>query len=127
VVVSKRFVTHWNVDGTILPGAKNAAGNEATAYGYALANSVVFQATPRFNLLLEHIFQSEQQVVGPDRVMWQNSWLVSPGVRWAWNFSSGLQIVPGIAVPIGVGPSAGQRGLFLYLSFEHPYRKPKSD
>jgi hypothetical protein len=49
---------------------------------------------------------------------------VSPGIRWAWNFPTGLQVVPGIAVPIGVGPSRGDRALFLYLSFEHPMWKP---
>ncbi|MBI2678234.1 MAG: transporter [Candidatus Koribacter versatilis] len=125
VVASKRFVTHWNAGATILPGAKNALGEEANAYGYMLANSVVFLAHPRFNLMLEHVFTSNQQVAGPDRTMWQNSWLLSPGVRWAWNFSSGLQVVPGVAVPLGVGPSAGQRGVLLYLSFEHPYRKLK--
>jgi hypothetical protein len=42
-------------------------------------------------------------------------------VRWAFNFKSGLQVVPGVAVPFGVGSSAGERGLFLYLSFEHPF------
>jgi len=123
IVVSRRFVTHWNAGATILPGAKDAAGDKANAYGYTLANSVIFQAHPRFNLMLENIFQSTQQVTGPGRTAWQNSWLLSPGVRWAWNFSSGLQIVPGVAVPVGVGPSAGQRGVLLYLSFEHPYRK----
>ncbi len=32
-----------------------------------------------------------------------------------------LQIVPGFAVPIGVGPSSGDRGMFFYLSFEQPF------
>jgi hypothetical protein len=36
------------------------------------------------------------------------------------NFKSGLQIVPGIGVPIGVGPSRGEYGALLYLSLEHP-------
>jgi hypothetical protein len=49
--------------------------------------------------------------------------LLSPGIRWAYNFKNGLQIVPGVAVPFGVGPSSGEKGVFLYLSFEHPYRK----
>ncbi len=48
---------------------------------------------------------------------------LSPGIRWAYNFNNGLQIVPGIGVPLGVGPSDGEKGVFLYLSFEHPYRK----
>jgi hypothetical protein len=24
-------------------------------------------------------------------------------------------------MPVGIGASAGERGLFLYLSFEHPF------
>jgi hypothetical protein len=47
--------------------------------------------------------------------------VISPGVRGAINFTSGLQIVPGIAIPIGAGPSHGERGVFFYLSFEHPF------
>ena len=49
--------------------------------------------------------------------------LISPGVRWAWNFRSGLQVVPGFAVPVGFGPSRGSRQVLLYLSFEHPFQK----
>jgi hypothetical protein len=51
--------------------------------------------------------------------------IVNPGFRYAINCKSGLQIVPGIALPIGIGPSAGELGIFLYLSFEHPLWKPK--
>lgn len=36
----------------------------------------------------------------------QNSVLISPAMRWAYNF------------PSGVGPSAGERAVILYLSFE---------
>jgi hypothetical protein len=47
--------------------------------------------------------------------------VISPSVRGAINFASGLQIVPGLGIPIGVGPSHGDRGVFVYLSFEHPF------
>jgi hypothetical protein len=50
---------------------------------------------------------------------------VSPGVRWAHNFKNGLQIVPGVAVPVGVGSSQGEVGVIFYLSFEHPFGKRK--
>jgi hypothetical protein len=42
------------------------------------------------------------------------------GVRFAINFKSGLQIVPGLFMPVGVGPSKGEYGGLAYLSFEHP-------
>jgi hypothetical protein len=53
----------------------------------------------------------------------QYSAIVNPGIRWAHNFPSGLQIVPGVSFPIGFGPSNGSRGVFFYLSFEHPFKK----
>ena len=50
---------------------------------------------------------------------------VSPATRWCYDFKNGLQIVPGVAFPIGVGPSKGDHAFLLYLSFEHPFRKAK--
>jgi hypothetical protein len=53
-----------------------------------------------------------------------NSVFINPGMRYAFNFKSGLQIVPGLAMPIGFGSSSGASGVFAYLSFEHPLWKP---
>jgi hypothetical protein len=47
-------------------------------------------------------------------------------VRWAFNFESGLQIVPGVAYTIGLDDGAGPDAVFLYLSFEHPFRRQSS-
>jgi hypothetical protein len=60
-------------------------------------------------------------VVAADRTVWTHDFFLSPGMRWAYNFRNGLQIVPGIAAPIGVAPSWGEKGFILYLSFEHPF------
>jgi hypothetical protein len=49
-----------------------------------------------------------------------NTFFINPGVRFAINFKSGLQVVPGVSMPIGVGPSKGEYGGLAYLSFEHP-------
>ena len=125
VVVSKRFVTHWNAGATLLPGARDPLGDKADSYGYNFGQSTIWLATHHFNVMLENVFQSVELPVAPGKTQRVNSFLISPGVRWAWNLRNGLQIVPGIAAPIGVGPSDGQRGVFLYLSFEHPYRKLK--
>jgi hypothetical protein len=73
--------------------------------------------------MLETILARSQTVVAGDRTQWTTSLFLSPGVRWSYNLRHGLQIVPGIGVPLGVGPSAGERAVFLYLSFEHPFRK----
>jgi hypothetical protein len=121
-VLTRHLVTHWNTGAMIVPRACNANGNRASTWGYNLGQSFVWLARPRFNVLLETSFISAQSVVGTNRTAWSNSLYLSPGVRWAHNLPSGLQIVPGVAMPIGVGPSAGEKGIFLYLSFEHPFR-----
>jgi hypothetical protein len=123
VVVSKKLVTHWNVGGTYLPNARNAAGDKAFTKSYNLGQSFIWLATERVNLMLESIFTGNEDILGRDRVRRTYSAYVSPGIRWAHNFKSGLQIVPGVGVPQGVGSSAGQHGVILYLSFEHPFRR----
>ena len=81
---------------------------------------------PRLNLLFEAVWGRTDQVDsgrGPGHTSATESLTLSPGVRLAFDLPSGLQIVPGLAVPIGVGPSSGDRGVFLYLSLEHPFRR----
>lgn len=127
VVITPKLVTHWNAGTTLVPSARNAEGRRAMTTGYNFGQSVVWLARPRFNFLLESVFGGSESVIGDGRTQRSHTALISPGVRWAYNFKSGLQIVPGIAVPIGVGPSAGERGIFLYLSFEHPLWKDQAN
>lgn len=122
VVLTRRLVTHWNAGATLIPSAANAAGDRARVAGYNLGQSVVWLAHPRFNVLMETVWTASQSVAGPGRRENVRSLLLDPGIRWAHNLKGGLQIVPGIGIPIGVGPSAGERGVLLYLSFEHPFR-----
>lgn len=121
VELGKHFVTHWNVGGTIVPSAQDAAGDHASIKGYNLGQSIIWLAHPRFNVMLETLWTGSEGVVAKDKTQFSHDLLISPGIRWAYNFSNGLQIVPGVAVPLGAGPSAGEKGLILYLSFEHPW------
>jgi hypothetical protein len=125
LVLSKHWVTHWNLGATITPAAKAVNGQTAATYGYNAGQSAIWTVKPRFNVLVETVFNSSESVLSRGVTQRTNSILVSPGVRWAYNFKSALQIVPGVAVPLGVRPSNGERSVFLYLSFEHPYRKMK--
>ena len=123
VVLAPKWVTHWNAGATFVPHAKNVAGNAAFSAGYNLGQSFIWLVHPRVNLMLETVFGANLSVVGNDKTEWSRTIYMSPGVRWSYNFKNGLQIVPGIAVPIGVGPTYGEKALLLYLSFEHPFRK----
>lgn len=123
VVVQRRLITHWNAGGTFVPRAQNADHLKASTVGYNLGQSFIAVVHPRFHLMLETFASGFQSVGGRATTAWCRTLYTSPGVRWAFNMKNGLQIVPGVAMPVGIGPSAGERGLFLYLSLEHPFRR----
>lgn len=124
LVLHSRLVSHWNAGTTFVPHAQNSEHLSAGSVGYNFGQSLIFLAHPRLNLMLETYANTYQAVVDRGKTEWVRTEYISPGVRWAFNFASGLQIVPGVALPLGIGPTAGERGLFLYLSFEHPFDSP---
>jgi len=119
VARGQRFVTHSNLGATWIPNARDALGATASIRGWNAGQSVIWLARPAFHPLVELAWSRFESVVGSDRTESADALYLSPGVRWAHNLKSGLQIVPGIAVPIGIGPSSGDTGVLLYLSFEH--------
>lgn len=119
VARGQRFVTHSNLGATWIPNARGADGATASTRGFNAGQSIIWLARPSLHPLLELAWARAESVVGPDRTESGDALYLSPGVRWAHNLESGLQIVPGIAVPIGIGPSSGDTGVLLYLSFEH--------
>lgn len=124
-VLGPLLTTHFNAGTTLVPARKNEFGQKAFSRSFNLGQSFVFTPSRRVNFLLETIYINDDAVIAPGRTRRDHSVLMSPGIRWAYNLKSGMQIVPGIAVPLGVGPSAGQRGIFFYFSVEHPYRNTK--
>ena len=91
----------------------------AASYGYNAIGSLIWLAHPRLNGMFETSWTSSHLVSRPHGTDVQNTLWLAPGMRGAFNFKSGLQIVPGIAYVAGVGPSSGDHGTFFYLSFEH--------
>ena len=76
-----------------------------------LGASAIWRVHRSVNLMLETVWESSQ-----DDVV-----LLNPGVRWAFDFASGLQIVPGVAYTFALGADDAD-AIFLYLSFEHPFQ-----
>lgn len=124
---SALFITHWNAGATVTPSARNALGDEATTRGYNVGGSMIWLQWSALNVMLEVAWARDEAVSGPDERVPDRSLFIAPGVRGAIDLPSGLQIVPGVAVPIGIGPSRGDRRLFLYLSFEHPFSDRSKD
>lgn len=127
VRLSGRWVTHWNLGATLIPNAKDPAGNKAATHGYNFGQSIIWQPRARFNVVLETLVYGNESVLAPGQSLRSLTVLMSPGVRWAYNLRNGTQIVPGIAVPVGIGPSRGEAGVHFYFSVEHPYRKLKPE
>ena len=102
VVLTPSLVSHWNAGVTAVPRTTT----------YNLGASVIWLARPTFNAMVE-VTWVEQGGGGT------HGFVVNPGIRWAHNFASGLQIVPGVAFPDG-------KAVFLYLSFEHRFKTADS-
>lgn len=95
-LITRDVVSHWNA---------GAALERRNATVYNAGASVIWLLRPSVNLMLELAWVG---TAGTGDVV------VNPGLRWAHNVGE-LQIVPGVAFPDG-------RDVFLYLSFEHPFR-----
>jgi len=121
VLLGDRFVAHGNLGFSWTPSEKDTEGDAANAVAGYAGGSLIWLARPDLNFLLEALWTRTETVTAPHRVRGELAAFVSPGVRWSYDFRSGLQIVPGIAFPIGVGPSHGRYGVLVYLSFEHPF------
>jgi len=120
VELSDSWVTHWNAGATFTPGAEGASGIHADTRGYNLGASIIWLTSENFNILTEALWSSVESVNLDGTKTGQSSFFINPGVRFAINKPSGLQIVPGFSFPIGIGSSYREYGMFLYLSFEHP-------
>lgn len=120
MILSKNLVTHWNAGTTYTPGSKEPGGARVETIGYNLGASAVWLVSENFNLLTEVVWNSFQLVRTDGSKNNSETCFINPGMRFALNYKSGLQVVPGLAFPIGVGESKNEYGVFLYLSFEHP-------
>jgi hypothetical protein len=121
VVLAPSLVSHLNAGFTVTPEAHGPADARATATGLAAGASVIWLATRWMNLMLEGVWSRSQVVTSAGQLESAGNWTLSPGIRWAIDVPGGLQVVPGVAWPIAVG-GGGSDYLFLYLSFEHPFR-----
>jgi hypothetical protein len=105
--LAPRLVSHSNLGATFGTGDSRA---------WTAGQSLVWLAHPRINPLVEAVWTRNDAHGAHD-----SDTVISPGIRWSYNFASGLQVVPGIAMPVSLHDH--ERTLLLYLSFEHPFRR----
>jgi hypothetical protein len=124
-ILTPKIVTHYNFGSTYIPGAKSTDNSKSDLTNFNYGASVIVLLSKNFNFMLEVAGNTLLNKKTNADTETTNTLLINPGFRFAINCKSGLQIVPGIAVPIGVGSSSGTYGIFAYLSFEHPLWEPK--
>jgi hypothetical protein len=122
LIPSPVLATHWNAGFTIVPSARAADGARATTFSRNLGGSVVWLARPAFNVLVELLWLSEDEVVGEGSTRTTKSLVLNPGVRMAFDLAGDLQLVPGVAYSMGLTEESSDNALFLYFSVEHPFR-----
>ena len=115
IVLGRQLVAHTNAGATIV-SIETIGSKRERMETISLGQSLVWLALPNLNLMLEALWERDDFRGGSARRA-----TLAPGVRGALNLASGMQIVPGVALPIGIGPSKGERSVFLYLSVEHSF------
>lgn len=121
VKLSDVLVTHWDA-GVSATHGRSASGSRGDTHAVQLAASAIWLVAPTLNLMLETSWDRTQSLDVDGGVLSDDHFVILPGLRTAINMKSGMQIVPGIGFPIGVGPSRGERDVFLYLSIEHSFK-----
>ena len=120
-VISPVIASHSNIGASTTGSARNPVGDRARIGDWFVGQSFIVTASSIFQPMVEAIYSRGSEVIGNNQTASTETFLIAPGFRAAINFPSGLQVVPGVAFPIGVGASEGERGAFLYLSLEHPF------
>jgi hypothetical protein len=113
------LIGHTNLGATWVPDGR-VLGRAVSSTSLAAGQGLILRVHPRFNLLTEALWTRTWSISAGERTR-ADAFLVSPGFRAGFDFRSGLQIVTGVAAPIGVGPSAGSVAVLGYLSFELPF------
>ncbi|MDB4883547.1 MAG: hypothetical protein JWL95_2313 [Gemmatimonadetes bacterium] len=121
VQLDQSIVTHWNA-GATFTRARSEFGTRGSARAVNAAASAIWLVTPTFNFMLESAWDRTELLHAQGVREAESHFVILPGFRAAINLPTGMQIVPGVGIPLGVGPSRGARDVFLYLSVEHPFR-----
>ena len=120
IVLSNSFVSNSNLGGTVLFSAKNTAGATSNLWSASAGQGLIWLAHPNVNPLVEAVVATNEVFGADGSPVRRTEATVSPGIRGAINLPGHLQIVPGFAVPLGVGPSHGKTAMFAYFSVELP-------
>ena len=117
------FYFHWNGGFT---WQRTSDGVSLTSP--AAAGSVIYRARQMVNLMLESVVaglaaQAPSTTPGGAPTSRRTvATTLSPGIRGGWNIGDDKQIIVGAAVPITWSDGEASRAVFLYFSYEGPFK-----
>ena len=120
--VGENWAVHLNAGGTYLPDPASTAGR--SLYHHNIGGSIIYAINSDWHLMLESVGLWEERLNSQGNRDYEFSALLAPGLRKAFNFDNGAQLVLGASAPFGVGGGAPDYGAFLYVSFEHFFTRP---
>ena len=121
LTLSEKMVSHFNLGITYVPESREPTGGKADTVAYNAGASLIYNLVSGLDLMLEGVWYGAEKVIAANSTERENTFLLNPGFRFAIDFKSGLQVVPGIAFPIGFDAARDDYGVLFYLSFEHPF------
>ena len=121
--LNDRWFAHANAGLTFLPDAGTSPTHDLLKYN--LGASAIYAATGRLHLMIEWVGYWDESSTGGGGTDREFSSIISPGLRYAFNFKNDSQLVLGIAAPIGLNNASPDIGVFLYVSFEHAFQRKK--
>jgi hypothetical protein len=117
--IGDKAFLHLNAGFTYLPNSASAGDRDLTHFNSGA--SFIYAPLRDLNFMLEWVgYWNETRNPGASRERGFLS-LISPGVRKAFDFAESTQLVLGLGVPIGLTDESPDIGVFLYISFEHPF------
>jgi hypothetical protein len=105
-VINRWLVSHTNF------GGRGDFEEDFLVAELIAGQSFIFALNRNVHLMLEASLQEEEE---------HTEIFVSPGVRFGWSTTNGVQFVAGIGVPVGIGHSSGEETVLGYLSIAHPF------
>ena len=123
--LSNRWITHFNAGFTVQGAKLPGSGVKRTLDAYNMGASIIWLTSPKYNFLLEYVTNFGSELDEAGRKVRFTDPIFCPGFRYAID-KGGLQIVPGIGVPVSVRSGEPRWGVLFYLSFEHPLARKRA-
>lgn len=126
--LASRFAMHANFGLTYLPhvqarldGSIGPLSPKSSLVSYNVGSSAIFAILPRLHFMLEWVGNFDQSLNDDGKRERSFRSTLSPGFRAAIVNEEKLQIVAGVAAPIGLNRRTDNIGTFLYFSVEHDF------